>query len=56
MASPRRLAAILLADLAGYSRLMQADEQRVHDRLMAHRRELVDPKIQEHYGRVVKYT
>jgi adenylate cyclase len=56
MASPRRLAAILLADLAGYSRLMQADEQRVHDRLMAHRRELVDPKIREHYGRVVKYT
>ena len=56
MASPRRLAAILLADLAGYSRLMQADEQRVHDCLMAHRRELVDPKIQEHYGRVVKYT
>jgi len=35
---------------------MQADEQRVHDRLMAHRRELVDPKIREHYGRVVKYT
>src|SRR3954453_3359320 len=56
MASPRRLAAILLADLAGYSRLMQSDEQRVHDSLMAHRRELVDPKIQEHYGRVVKYT
>src|SRR3954464_7895323 len=56
MASPRRLAAILLADLAGYSRLMQADEQRVHDCLMAHRRELVDPKIREHYGRVVKYT
>ena len=56
MASPRQLAAILLADLAGYSRLMQSDEQRVHDSLMAHRRELVDPKIQEHYGRVVKYT
>ena len=56
MASPRQLAAILLADLAGYWRLMQADEQRVHDRLMAHRRELVDPKIREHYGRVVKYT
>src|SRR3954465_8060918 len=56
MASPRRLAAILLADLAGYSRLMQADEQRVHDCLMAHRRELVDPIIQQHYGRVVKYT
>ena len=35
---------------------MQADEQRVHDRLMAHRRELVDPKIRLHYGRVVKYT
>src|SRR6476659_1188038 len=56
MASPRRLAAILLADLAGYSRLMQADEQQVHDCLMAHRHELVGPKIEEHYGRVVKYT
>ena len=56
MASSRRLAAILLADVAGYSRLMQVDEQGTHDRLMASRRELVEPRIQEHYGRIVKYT
>jgi class 3 adenylate cyclase len=41
----RRLAAILAADVAGYSRLMGADEEGTHDRLKAHLRELVDPKI-----------
>src|SRR5712672_3409957 len=56
MASTRRLAAILAADVAGYSRLMGADEEGTHDRLMAHRRELVDPKIGEHSGRIVKTT
>ena len=56
MASTRRLAAILAADVAGYSRLMGADEEGTHERLRAHRRELVDPKIGEHSGRVVKNT
>jgi class 3 adenylate cyclase len=52
----RRLAAILAADMAGYSRLMGVDEEGTHERLMAHRRELVDPKIAEHHGRIVKTT
>src|SRR3984893_1039609 len=56
MASTRRLAAILAADVAGYSRLMGADEEGTHERLKAHRRELVDPKIGEHAGRIVKTT
>ena len=56
MASTRRLAAILAADVVGYSRLMRADEEGTHERLKAHRRELVDPKITEHHGRIVKYT
>jgi len=56
MASIRRLAAILAADVAGYSRLMGADEEGTHERLKAHRRQLVDPKISEHKGRIVKTT
>ena len=52
----RRLAAILAADVAGYSRLMGADEEGTLERLKAHRRELIDPKIKEHYGRIVKAT
>jgi adenylate cyclase len=52
----RRLAAILAADVAGYSRLMGADEEGTHERLKAHLRELVDPKIREHRGRTVKNT
>jgi adenylate cyclase len=52
----RRLAAILAADVEGYSRLMGADEEGTHERLKAHRRELVDPKIGEHSGRIVKTT
>src|ERR1700730_6100419 len=52
----RRLAAILAADVAGYSRLMGADEEGTHERLKALRRELADPKIKEHRGRVVKTT
>jgi adenylate cyclase len=56
MASTRRLAAILAADVAGYSRLMGVDEEGTHERLQAHRRELVEPKIGEHSGRVVKNT
>src|SRR5712671_1119681 len=56
MPAVRRLAAILASDMAGYSRLMGADEEGTHERLMAHRRELADPKIGEHSGRIVKTT
>jgi adenylate cyclase len=52
MASTRRLA----ADVAGYSRLMGRDEEGTHERLQAHFRELVNPKIGEHRGRIVKNT
>jgi class 3 adenylate cyclase len=52
----RRLAAILAADVAGYSRLMGADEEGTHERLQAHLRELVEPKIKDHRGRTVKNT
>jgi len=56
MTSTRRLAAILAADVVGYSRLMGADEEGTHERLKAHLRELVDPKVGEHRGRIVKNT
>jgi adenylate cyclase len=56
MASTRRLAAILAADVAGYSRLMGQDEEGTHERLRRHLRELVDPKIKEHRGRIIKNT
>jgi class 3 adenylate cyclase len=56
MTATRRLAAILAADIAGYSRLMGADEEGTHERLKAHRHELIDPKISEHRGRIVKTT
>jgi adenylate cyclase len=56
MTAARRLAAILAADVAGYSRLMGADEEGTHERLKALRRELLDPKIAEHKGRIVKTT
>jgi adenylate cyclase len=52
----RRLTAILAADVAGYSRLMGADEEGTHERLRAHLGELVNPKVAEHRGRVVKNT
>src|SRR6516162_9996576 len=52
----RRLAAILAADVAGYSRLMNTDEEGTHARLRAHLRQLVDPKIKENGGRTVKNT
>src|SRR5215468_8461629 len=52
----RRLAAILAADVAGYSRLMGADEEGTHERLRALFREGIDPKINEHRGRIVKST
>jgi TolB-like protein/class 3 adenylate cyclase len=56
MAAARRLAAILAADVAGYSRLMGADEEGTHGRFMAHLAELVEPKISDHRGRTVKST
>jgi adenylate cyclase len=56
MNQTRRLAAILAADVAGYSRLIGADEGGTLERLRALRRELLDPKIAEHKGRLVKTT
>jgi TolB-like protein/class 3 adenylate cyclase len=56
MRQTRRLAAILAADVAGYSRLMGADEEGTLAAMKALRRELADPKIKEHRGRVVKTT
>src|SRR5262244_3550676 len=52
----RRLAAIVAADIAGYSRVMGADEEGTLRQLKSHRKELVDPKITEHRGRIVKTT
>jgi len=52
----RRLAAILSADVAGYGRLMSNDEVGTLRALKAHRRELVDPSIASHHGRIVKTT
>jgi len=52
----RRLTAILAADVAGYSRLMGADEEGTLAQLKAHRRALVDPKVKQHRGRIVKTT
>ena len=56
MPAVRRLTAILAADVAGYSSLMGADEEGTHERLHAHLRELVNPKVEEHRGRIVKNT
>src|SRR5438874_11076156 len=56
MASSRRLAAILAADVACYSRLMGADEEGTHERFKPHFQQLIDPKIAEHHGRIVKNT
>jgi TolB-like protein/class 3 adenylate cyclase len=56
MSPVRRLTAILAADVTGYSRLMGVDEEGTHERLKAHLGELVNPKINEHRGRIVKNT
>jgi adenylate cyclase len=56
MASTRRLAAILAADVAGYSRLIGADEEGTLDRLRSIRADVIDPKITKHRGRIVKTT
>ena len=52
----RRLAAILAADVAGYSRMMGADEEGTHERLKGHLQALIEPKIAQHRGRIVKNT
>ena len=52
----RKLAAILAADVVGYSRLMAGDEQGTLDTLKRHRAECLDPSIDQHHGRVVKTT
>ena len=52
----RRLAAILAADVVGYSRLMSGDEMGTLTALKAHRRDLIDPAIAAHHGRIVKRT
>ena len=56
MSQSRRLAAILISDVVGYSRLAGADEDRTLARLRGLRSDLVDPAIEAHHGRVVKRT
>src|ERR1700757_1570417 len=56
MAGTRKLAAILVADIVGYSRLAGADEDRTLARLRGLRSDLIDPAIAAHHGRVVKRT
>src|ERR1700688_4658500 len=52
--APRRLAAIVAGDISGYSRLMQIDEEGTHDRVKRIERELIEPTILAHHGRLVK--
>ena len=52
----RRIAAILAADIAGYSRLMQLDEEGTYARVMRQRRELIEPSIAEHQGKLINYA
>ena len=56
MAGTRKIAAILVADIAGYSRLAGADEERTLSRLRGLRSDLIDPAIDAHHGRIVKRT
>ena len=56
MAGTRKIAAILVADVVGYSRLAGADEDRTLARLRALRSDLIDPTIAVHHGRIVKRT
>src|SRR5882672_2467760 len=53
---PRRLAAIVAGDIAGYSRLMQIDEEGTHGRVKRIERDLIEPSILEHHGKLVKTT
>src|SRR5450755_370575 len=54
--TPRRLAAIVAGDIAGYSRLMQIDEEGTHLRVKRIERDLIEPSIVGHHGRLVKTT
>jgi formylglycine-generating enzyme required for sulfatase activity/class 3 adenylate cyclase len=54
--APRRLAAIVAGDIAGYSRLMEFDEEGTHGRVKRIERDLIEPSIAEHHGRLVKTT
>jgi formylglycine-generating enzyme required for sulfatase activity/class 3 adenylate cyclase len=54
--TPRRLAAIVAADISGYSRLMEIDEEGTHNRVKRIERDLIEPSIAEHHGRLVKTT
>jgi formylglycine-generating enzyme required for sulfatase activity/class 3 adenylate cyclase len=54
--TPRRLAAIVAGDIAGYSRLMQIDEEGTHSRVKRIERDLIEPSIVEHHGKLVKTT
>jgi class 3 adenylate cyclase len=54
MNQTRRLAAVLVADVVGYSRLMGSDEEGTLERFKALRRELLNPQVAEHHGRIVK--
>ena len=56
MAETRKIAAILVADVVGYSRLAGADEERTLSRLRGLRSDLIDPAIAAHHGRIVKRT
>src|SRR3954451_13644284 len=56
MSQTRRLSAVVAADVAGYSRLIGVDEEGTLNRLRSIRAELIDPKISEHRGRIVKTT
>src|SRR5580704_5072507 len=56
MTATRRLAAIVAADVAGYSRLIGTDEEGTLNRLRSIRTEIIDPKVIEHRGRIVKTT
>src|ERR1700755_1690379 len=55
-ATPRRLAAIVAGDIAGYSRLMELDEEGTHKRVKRLERDLVEPTTTEHHGKLVKTT
>ena len=52
----RRLASILAADISGYSRLMELDEEGTYARVIRQRRELIEPTLAEHHGKLIKYT
>jgi class 3 adenylate cyclase len=54
--APRRLAAIVAGDISGYSRLMQIDEEGTHNRVKRIERDLIEPTITEHHGKLVKTT